>query len=143
VNRDQTFKVNRELATSRPGVFAAGDVVLGPSTVIESVAQGNKVAMAVDAYLQNGNPQSKEKWLAYQTVEKAWNPEDFAEAKRQAMPVRDPQKRAGTFEEIELGFAEEAAKCEARRCLRCDLELEAERAEKEQQTENVAEKAAG
>jgi NADH-quinone oxidoreductase subunit F len=139
VNRDQTFKVSRELATSRPGVFAAGDVVLGPSTVIESVAQGNKVAMAVDAYLQNGNPQSKEEWLAYRVVEKAWNPEDFAQAQRPAMPVRDPQKRAGTFEEIELGFAEEAAQGESRRCLRCDLELAAERAAKKQEAEQVAE----
>jgi len=35
-----------------PGVFAAGDAALGPATVVVAVAQGNKVAVAVDAYLK-------------------------------------------------------------------------------------------
>jgi len=119
VNRNYTFKVGRKLETSRPGVF---DAVLGPATVVEAVAQGNKVAMAVDEYLQNGQPQSKEDWLAYRTVELAHNLEDYAEAKRPEMPTQLPQKRINNFGEIELGFSEEVAREEAKRCLRCDLE---------------------
>ncbi|MGC8787545.1 MAG: FAD-dependent oxidoreductase, partial [Anaerolineae bacterium] len=122
VNRDATFKVSRNLATSRPGVFAAGDAVLGPATVIEAVAQGNKVAMAVDEYLQQGQPQSKEAWLAYRTVELTYNREDYAEAKRPEMPTQAPEARVKNFAEIELGFSEEVAQEEAKRCLRCDLE---------------------
>lgn len=122
VNRDSTFKVGRKLDTSRPGVFAAGDAVLGPATVIEAVAQGNKVAMAVDEYLQDGHPQSKEEWLAYRTVELTYNREEYAEAKRPEMPTQAPPERVKNFHEIELGFSEEIAREEAKRCLRCDLE---------------------
>jgi NADH-quinone oxidoreductase subunit F len=123
-NRDGTFKVGRKQETSRPGIFAAGDAVLGPATVIEAVAQGNQAAMAVDAYLQEGAPQSKEAWLSYRTLEAAWNAEEFAHAKRPEMPVQAPEKRACNFQEIELGLDEEVARQEARRCLRCDLERE-------------------
>ncbi len=121
-HRDQTFKVSSKLQTSRPGVFAAGDAVLGPSTVIEAVAQGNKVAQAVDAYLRDGNPESKEDWLAYRTVELTYDMEKYAEAKRLSMPAKPPDVRIKDFAEVELGFAEQAACEEAKRCLRCDIE---------------------
>ena len=123
-NRDGTFKVGRKLETSQPGVFAAGDAVLGPATVIEAVAQGNQAAMTVDAYLQGGSPVSKEAWLAYRTQEAAWNPEDYASAKRPQMPVQAAEKRGHNFKEVELGLAEKVACSEARRCLRCDLDRE-------------------
>jgi NADH-quinone oxidoreductase subunit F len=122
VNRNSTFKVERDLATSRPGVFAAGDAVLGPATVIEAVAQGNKVAQAVDAYLQKGHPLSKESWLAYDSVEETYNPEDYADAKRPVMPTSDASSRVKSMCEVELGFAESDARLECRRCLRCDVE---------------------
>ena len=47
--RASTFVVNEAFNTTRPGVFAAGDAVSGPATVIQAVAQGNLVAVAVDA----------------------------------------------------------------------------------------------
>jgi len=122
VNRNYTFKVGRKLETSRPGVFAAGDAVLGPATVIEAVAQGNKVALAVDEYLRDGHPQSKEDWLAYHGVDLTYNMQDYAEAKRPEMPVQAPRERIKNFGQIELGFSETVACGEAKRCLRCDLE---------------------
>ncbi len=122
VTRGGTFKVGRKLDTSRPGIFAAGDAVLGPATVIEAVAQGNKVAMAVDDYLRNGKPQSKESWLAYQTIEHTYNMEDYATAKRPEMPTRAAEERAKDFREIEEGFDEKVAREECKRCLRCDIE---------------------
>jgi len=122
VNRNRTFKASRTLQTSHPGLFAAGDAVLGPATVIEAVAQGNTVALAVDEYLQDGHPQSKKDWLAYGTVELKYNMEDYATAQRPQMPTRAPEKRIKSFDEIELGFAEKEACAEAKRCLRCDLE---------------------
>ncbi|OQB26156.1 MAG: NADP-reducing hydrogenase subunit HndC [Chloroflexi bacterium ADurb.Bin180] len=139
-NRDGTFKVGRKLETSQAGVFAAGDAVLGPATVVEAVAQGNEAAMAVDAYLQGGNPVSKEAWLSYQTHEAAWNPEDYAQATRPQMPVQTPEKRGRNFKEVELGFAEKTACAEAHRCLRCDLEREQQLAK---EAREAAEAAAG
>jgi NADH-quinone oxidoreductase subunit F len=123
-NRDSTFKVDKALATSRPGVFAAGDAVLGPATVIEAVAQGNQAALAVDAYLRSTKAGNARRMTEYRTTELGYKLEDYAEAHRAEMPTRDPDERSHTFEEIELGFDEETARAEACRCLRCDLEYE-------------------
>ena len=123
-NRDTTFKVGKALATSRPGIFAAGDAVLGPATVVEAVAQGNQVALAVDAYFRGVEPGRARAMTEYRTTELSYKLDDYADAKRAEMPVRDPAVRARTYDEIELGFDEESAREEARRCLRCDLEFE-------------------
>ncbi len=123
-NRNTTFKVDKQLATSRPGVFAAGDAVLGPATVIEAVAQGNQAALAVDAYLRGTDAGRARAMTEYRTTELTYSLEDYAEARRADMPTREPAVRARTYEEIELGFDEETAREEARRCLRCDLEYE-------------------
>jgi len=125
VTRGRTFKVSHDLATSRPGVFAAGDAVLGPATVIEAVAQGNKVALSVDSFLQDGEPESKEAWLSYRLEPEAWDPEEYASAQRPQVPTKAPEKRIGDFGEIELGLSEDVSRAEACRCLRCDLEREA------------------
>jgi NADPH-dependent glutamate synthase beta subunit-like oxidoreductase len=130
VHRNGTFDVTKGLQTSRPNVFAAGDAVLGPATVVEAIAQGNDVAMMVHTYLRNGEPDPSEKlWQGYGTVELTYKVEDFAEAKRAEMPElpigrrKLPlQKRKRNFLEVELGLPEDAAKRECMRCLRCDLE---------------------
>ena len=120
--RDTTVEVNKSLATGRPGVFAAGDAVLGPSTVVESVAQGNEVAQAVDAYLQGEDVVSKEAWLAYGEQPLSWNMEEHALDTRAAMPVQEPAVRKQNWQEVELGFSTKACQAECRRCLRCDIE---------------------
>ena len=40
-------------ATSRPGVFAGGDAVTGPATVVEAMGAGKRAAVSIDAYLSN------------------------------------------------------------------------------------------
>ena len=121
-NRNTTVKVDRNLSATREGIFAAGDAVLGPATVIEAVAQGNKVAQAVDDYLQEGEPASKESWLAYDEVPLTYNMEEYAEASRTEMPVQEPTLRRANWREVELGLSETACREECKRCLRCDLE---------------------
>jgi NADH-quinone oxidoreductase subunit F len=122
VNRDSTIKAGPDLATSRPGVFTAGDAALGPATVIEAVAQGNKVAVAIDAWLK-GKPVERPKYTPpYQEVKQLFNLDDYAEAKRPAMRELPPTERTRTFEEVEAGFDEHTAREECKRCLRCDLE---------------------
>ncbi|NIN66841.1 MAG: FAD-dependent oxidoreductase, partial [Anaerolineae bacterium] len=52
ISRWGSLEVDPEtLATSVPGVFAAGDVVTGPKTVIEGIAAGRQVALGMDRYL--------------------------------------------------------------------------------------------
>ena len=121
-NRNTTVKVDRKLSTSRPGVFAAGDVVLGPATVIEAVAQGNQAAEMVDEFLQKGEDASKESWLAYDNLPSVYNMEAYATATRIKMPVQASEIRRHTWQEVELGFEETACREECKRCLRCDID---------------------
>ncbi len=51
-NEKGLIKVNKDLSTNIKGVFAGGDVVTGPSTIVESVAQGKKVAESIMKYLE-------------------------------------------------------------------------------------------
>ena len=122
LNRDGSVTVGANLATSREGVFAAGDLALGPATVIEAVAQGNKAAVAVDAYLK-GQPVERPKFTAdFREIPQLYNIEDYAEAKRPVLRELPVEERIRNFGEVEAGFDEQKAREECKRCLRCDLE---------------------
>jgi NADH-quinone oxidoreductase subunit F len=114
------------MATTRPGVFAGGDVVTGPSSVVDAIAAGKAAAEAIDNYLE-GCPLVRSRQLTRPSlyVEPVELKEDeLQQAKRSRMPHLPPSKRKTMHEEIELGFTKEIAVREARRCLRCELETE-------------------
>lgn len=111
------------METNVPKVFACGDIVKGPSSFVDAVAQGRRVAAAVDKHL-GGTGNIDETLLSVQ----ASNPflgreEGFAYNRRVKMPSLPVEKRVGNFAEVELGLSEMAAIKEAERCLRCDLRL--------------------
>ncbi len=120
--RAQRIRVGRAFETTTPGVFAAGDCVSGPATVIEAVAQGNKVAMAVETYLTTGKLEP----IVYRSlahhVPQVVDPAEYAHAARARSEMLLPAWRSGGFVEVEMGFDEATAQAEAKRCLRCDLE---------------------
>jgi NADH-quinone oxidoreductase subunit F len=122
-NRVSTFKVGQAFETTLPGVFAAGDAVTGPSTVIEAVAQGNQVALAVDTWLATGKLDKVIYKPKRHDIAQHFNMEEYADARR-PHPRELPYewRSASGFTEIEIGFDELMAQEEARRCLRCDLE---------------------
>jgi len=113
------------MATPVAGVFAGGDVVSGASTVVEAMAGGYRAAVSIDRYLR-GKDLYQDR--AFQALRRADVPkaleEEGTEAirPRASMPAMDPKQRVCTFEEVNLGFDEETALREAKRCLRCDLE---------------------
>ncbi len=114
------------LATNLPGVFAGGDFVTGPAFVIAAIAAGRRGAVAIDKYLC-GDTSRVELYDVREAAAPADGKvddlqEDLGEKPRVVMPVRPPGKRVAGFEEIEIGFSEEQARVEAKRCLRCDLE---------------------
>lgn len=125
LTRGDTVVVNNDtLETNRKGVFAGGDVVLGPSSVIESIAQGRQAASSIDKLL--GGDGVIDEVLA--PVEEA-NPrlgrrEGFADLHRLAVPALEVARRLGNFTEVELGYPAEQACNEADRCLRCHLRLQ-------------------
>jgi hypothetical protein len=108
------------MLTSRTGVYAGGDCVLGPATLIESVAQGRIAAAAMDRQL-GGDGNIEEKLLP----DAPMNPfigrdEGFNRLRRRQPILLKPEQRAG-WDEVERGLSDEQARAEASRCLKCDL----------------------
>ena len=122
VTRGKTFVVNEAFATSRPGVFAAGDAVTGPATIVQAIAHGNLVAVAVDEWLRTGQVTKPRFVTPRHDIAPLHNFDDFSAAHRPPSPKLDIAQREGNFREVELGLDEAAAQAEAKRCLRCDLE---------------------
>ncbi|MGD2250224.1 MAG: FAD-dependent oxidoreductase [Candidatus Methanofastidiosia archaeon] len=100
--------------TNTPGVFAGGDIVRGPSSIIEAVADGNKAAECIHGFIQGLPPQEE---IEYETAEL---PDGYIEPKKRVEPPkRDPAKRIKDFKEVEQRIDEETAVKEALRCLDC------------------------
>jgi NADH-quinone oxidoreductase subunit F len=121
-----TLKVDQEtLATSRPGVFAGGDVVTGPNTVVQAIAAGKKVAKMIGRYLRGEElRQPAAPLLPEVYVEPVQlGEEDLAEADRAEPPTLPALTRRTGFAEVEQTLSVADATREARRCLRCDLEF--------------------
>ena len=107
-------------ATRTPGVFAGGDFVSGPTTVVQAIASGRKAADAVHSYLR-GLDQSRE---AQEKVLRDLD-DDVArlvpKAGREKPVCLDPGSRVHSFDEVEHVFTPEQARAEAARCLHCSL----------------------
>jgi len=119
-----TFEVGKAFETSVDGVFAAGDAVLGPATVVQSVAHGNHVALTVDAWLTTGQLSGVHFQPKRHDVAQPFHVEEYAGARRATAKVIPPseRRRRADFAEVEQVLHELAAKEECKRCLRCDLE---------------------
>jgi len=117
-----TLVVGPAFNTSRPGVFAAGDAVTGPATIVEAIADGNLVAIATDAWLRTGKFVKPVVQMSRHDIPLTHVLDDYASATRPATPRLPVDQRSGNFAEVEVGFSEKTTKQEACRCLRCDLE---------------------
>ena len=115
--------VDDGMQTSISGVFAAGDVVTKTSSVIEAIAQGRAAASAIDRYL-GGDGDIEESLVDYEEPSPKLDaaPEEFFRGPVQPTCVAAAE-RSKTFDTFELPYAEDAAMCEASRCLQCDLRL--------------------
>ena len=124
-DRKNTIIVNSEtLCTNRPGVFAGGDVITGPNTVIDAIAAGKKVALMIDRYLKNEElKQPSELKLPHHYIESMKTNGGSQTAKRTEVPRISIDRRKHEFTEVEMALSVEEAKYEAGRCLRCDLEF--------------------
>lgn len=97
-----------------PGVYAGGDCVSGPATVIRAIAAGKVAAANIDEYLGFNH-------IIESDVEiPAPRLDDRIPCGRINLRERDAAERIRDFEQIEIGMTDEEAKQEANRCLRCD-----------------------
>jgi len=110
--------------TSLPGVFAGGDCVSGPATLVEAIAAGNKAARSIDRYLKSGRvtppeEQVVEDWLHDVALNHQRDGNVIAKKERQSPEQLPVAKRKRGFDEVEQCLTLEMAAKEAERCLRC------------------------
>jgi NADPH-dependent glutamate synthase beta subunit-like oxidoreductase/ActR/RegA family two-component response regulator len=113
---------SKTLATSRPGIFAAGDAVTGPASVVEAIGAGRKAAISIDKYLGGEGMLKVEEIKVKEPTSRHTFLERLKERSRPMVPTIPPAQRVLSFDEVELGLTEEIAMAEGERCWRCDLE---------------------
>lgn len=120
-----TLVVDDGLKTTKEGVFAGGDVALGPSTIIQCVAQGHLASKSIDCYLRGeGFQESKDKtWVTLIEGDYIRERESNFDCTPREEMATIPKSKRGSFDLVELGFAESQARIEAERCLKCDLSI--------------------
>jgi NADPH-dependent glutamate synthase beta subunit-like oxidoreductase/2,4-dienoyl-CoA reductase-like NADH-dependent reductase (Old Yellow Enzyme family) len=118
---DRFLRVHlRSCATNVPGLFAGGDAVTGPATVIEAIAAGKRAAAAIDRFLRGQKLEDEEPTPRITGIE-AIGIARFKKHERQAMPEAPIADRVTNFSEVARGFSEPTALFEADRCLQCGL----------------------
>ncbi|MGM0644272.1 MAG: FAD-dependent oxidoreductase [Thermodesulfobacteriota bacterium] len=118
-----TFEIDdTTMQTSEPGVFAAGDAVTGPATVVEAVAAGHKAVAGIHGYLTQGDQPDEndlEPSGKVQNREFVPIPENEPPGKRETPVKTDPETSKRSFDEVSKGLDEQAAVQEAGRCINC------------------------
>jgi len=111
------------METSEHGVFAAGDAVTGPATVIEAIGGGKRAAEAIDRYFNHiPQPRIPKVPVRYRREKPIEMPASTKMSlKRPEMSMLNIDRRRITFQQAELGYTENMVREEARRCLRCDI----------------------
>ena len=113
----------RTFETSERKIFAGGDCVTGPATVIQAIAAGRHAAESIDSFLtfgyakvhredyscSRGSLEDLPKWLF----------EEMPKLSRAVMPALDVEDRRNNYDEVEQGLSREQAVAEAERCLQC------------------------
>jgi NADH-quinone oxidoreductase subunit F len=114
------------LRTNLDGVFSGGDVIRGPDTVVNAIADGKRAALMIDRYLrgedlvQPAAPQLPEIYVEPVEISEE---EEMELLQRVVIPRASVEWRKRGFAEVEMSLTEEEAQKEAQRCLRCDLEF--------------------
>ncbi len=123
----EAIAVDRDTyATNIEGVFAGGDIVTHPQTIIEAIMAGRITSDMIDKYIR-GEKVCREYKVTRPSVfvePVELTEEEMRYAKRVSIPYLPVEEREGNFKEVELTITEEMAVREARRCLRCDLNTE-------------------
>jgi len=122
LGRRGNFTVDASQMTDDVGVFAGGDCATGPSTLVNALAQGERAATSIAAYLENRpmiHPRDRASALIGQ-LEVLADPVSPVKPKaRFAIHPADAEKRSKNFEPADTGFCDAEARAEASRCMRC------------------------
>jgi NADH-quinone oxidoreductase subunit F len=104
--------------TSVPWLFAGGDAVSGPSSVVAAIGAGERAAVGIDAQLTGAQHAF---WRDYEEVKTDYDPDaDPVPYPREELNVIGLARRRNNFDEVEQPWNEAKARRQAKRCLRCD-----------------------
>ncbi|UCE56647.1 MAG: FAD-dependent oxidoreductase [Desulfobacterales bacterium] len=105
------------LQSDDPDIFAGGDAVRGPQSIIEAIADGKQAAISIARYIQGRNLKLGRK-IELRTIT---NPQKEVYNKIAAvhMPCLDSRQRVKNFDEVQQGLTEEMVIEEAKRCINC------------------------
>jgi len=124
VNRTGTIVSDENCRTNLSRVYAAGDAVAGPSSVVDAMANGRRVAEAIhmDICKSSGLAVSSESRML-RPKDKGFPeiPESILSVARSVMPERQPNKRRNDFSEVAMGLSELQVISETERCLQCGV----------------------
>jgi NADPH-dependent glutamate synthase beta subunit-like oxidoreductase len=113
-----TMKVDPlTLQSDDPDIFAGGDAIRGPRTVVEAIADGRRAAISIDRYLE-GQDLRLDREIerkAITTPQKG----TYDPSARAQMPCLEAQERVKNFMEVQKGLTKELTVQEAQRCLSC------------------------
>ncbi len=118
------IKVNKDTQeTNIEGIFAGGDIVSGPASVIDAVGHGRKAARSIDKFLGGDGIVNYDKDLHSDNEMYIGREDGFSILKREKVHYVDADKRKLNFNPFELTYQENSAIKEGSRCLQCDLRL--------------------
>ena len=122
--RPGALKVNLDnYTTSVPGIFATGDVAYGPKLLITAIAAGQKVAMSIDEYLRGVSIKVKKRGIMHDVASPNEYSmyKDFDLLERHEPPIISVKERKHGSALVEIGYGEDAATAQGRRCLKCHI----------------------
>ncbi len=107
------------LQTDDADIFAGGDAVTGPKSVVEAVDAGREAATSIDCFIRGKDlyeGRTKE-WTAAEDIPL----QGTTRLSRQNMRCMAPEERKNNYQEVQLGFDEKQSLSEAGRCLACGI----------------------
>ena len=118
VSPRRTIQIDNDTGrTSIPGIWSGGDAAKGPRTLIDAVADGRRAAS--DIHQSFGGYDVAEESATFVKLAQFHRLDDnYDQLSRVEVPMLATGRRVG-LAEVELGFTEQQARCEASRCLRC------------------------
>ena len=127
ISKWKTIEVDSvSYATTKKGIFAAGDCVSGPLTIVNAVGHGRRVASVVANYIKNGKIEINDDEKMEDILKQIGVFDENREVhgflsgnKREISNKLSPTYRAKNFEEVNFGLSREDALHEASRCMRC------------------------
>jgi formate dehydrogenase (NADP+) beta subunit len=124
VKRGGMLQVDEKLMTTTPGIFAGGDVAFGPRLIIDAVANGQRAARSIHAYLNGAvdAPHRKATFIPIPLLEyKERGPvPGYLKLAYERAPITPIDRRIG-IAQVEEGYPEATARAQGARCLKCSI----------------------